>query len=270
MNEPAPLDPPCRTFKLTIEYDGRAYAGWQYQVNGPSLQGLLEDKLAILVQMQGRLMGASRTDAGVHAFGQVISFRAVTPRTPQDLMFRMNAILPADVAVRAASVEADDFHARYSARGKRYRYQLWNARERSVFLAPFAWHVTRPLDVPAMKRAAALLVGEHDFSAFRAKDCQAKHAVRMLRALEVDDSRAPLVCIEAQSRAFLKHMVRNLVGTLVDVGRGKRTPEDVTAILESRDRTRAGRTAPAHGLCLLWISYDDDDRPPPERASSFT
>ena len=251
-----PPSPPLRTFKLVIEYDGRGYAGWQFQINALTVQAILEEKLEILTKEKFRLMGAGRTDSGVHALGQVASFRSATTRTPEDLKRRLNAILPRDVAIRAASVEPDAFHARFSATGKRYRYQLWNAHERSVFLAPFAWHVRAPLDLEAMRMAAAPLLGEHDFSAFRARDCQSRQPVRFLRVLDIDATRAPLIRVEAESKAFLKNMVRNLVGTLVDVGLGKRKAEDMTAILESRDRTRAGRNAPAHGLSLLWVSYD--------------
>lgn len=246
-----------RVLKLTVEYEGTAYQGWQFQPSGPTLQGILEEKLAIVTREKVRIMGAGRTDSGVHALGQVATFKTECTQRPEDLRRSLNALLPRDVSVLRVEYKSLDFDARRSSRGKRYRYQLWNEVQRSVFQDRFAWHVRKPLDLPAMRRAAELLVGNHDYSAFRAADCQARTATRVIWRLDVDDSQAPLLCLHIEATAFLKHMVRNLAGTLVAVGQGKRDAESMATLLQSRDRTQAGCTAPAQGLFLVEVFYED-------------
>jgi tRNA pseudouridine38-40 synthase len=241
--------------KLTLEYDGTRYAGWQVQPNGLAVQEVVERALAELHKAPRRVTAAGRTDAGVHARGQVVSFAEERPLPTSAYVQGMNALLPADVAVRAASLEPDGFDARRSASGKRYRYRILNAATRAPLQRLYAWEIFRPLDIAAMRAAAAPLVGRHDFAAFQAADCAAHHAVREVRRLDVDAAGERLdVVVEAT--AFVKHMVRNIVGTLVEVGLGRRDSQSIPALLAGRDRTQAGRTAPPQGLSLEEVFYD--------------
>jgi tRNA pseudouridine38-40 synthase len=252
MDEPDVLP---RKLKLTLEYDGTAYRGWQVQAEGATIQGVLEEKLEVITGTPVRVTGAGRTDSGVHALAQVASFETRSEIAPEQLVRALNALLPPDIAAQEAELVGPDFDARRSARGKIYHYQIWNAERRSAFHGRYAWRLRRPLQQGAMRAAAAHLLGEHDFSAFRAADCPAKHPVRTVRRIEITELQAPLVRIEIEATAFLKHMVRNIVGTLVEVGKGKRTPDDVARVLAGRDRTQAGPTAPAHGLFLVRVHY---------------
>jgi tRNA pseudouridine38-40 synthase len=240
--------------KLTLEYDGKAFVGWQVQPNGRSVQEELEKGIARLCGERVRVTGAGRTDAGVHARGQVASLRV-----PRELPLRawtagLNALLPEDLACVNAEVAPDGFDARRWARGKRYMYTLLQTPVRSPLLRGHAWEVRRHIDVEAMRSAAPALLGAHDFSSLRAADCPARTTVREIRRLDVHQtgSRIDLV---VEATAFLKHMVRNLVGTLVEVGHGRRDPASLTDLLESRDRTRAGPTAPPRGLVLDEVFY---------------
>jgi tRNA pseudouridine38-40 synthase len=246
--------------KLVLEYDGTRYVGWQVQPNGPSVQAEVERALAALHKAPLRATAAGRTDAGVHARGQVASVALGEAGRPLPLdayVKGMNALLPDDVAVRAASVEPEAFDARRSARGKRYRYRIGLGPTRAPLARLYAWQLFRPLDVAAMRAAAAALVGRHDFASFQAADCACDHAVRELRRLDVVERGGGLELV-AEATAFVKHMVRNLVGTLVEVGQGRREASSIPALLAARDRTRAGRTAPPQGLCLDEVFY-----PPP-------
>jgi tRNA pseudouridine38-40 synthase len=241
--------------KLVLSYDGTRYVGWQVQPNGPSIQAELERALSTLHKEPVRVTGAGRTDAGVHALGQVASFAVERPLPPSAYVKGANALLPEDVAVLEAEVRGEPFDARRDARGKRYRYRIENLPTRAPLTRLVTWQVFRPLDASAMRAAAAPLLGRHDFSAFRAADCEAAHAVRDLRRLEVLEPGPGRIEVVAEATAFLKHMVRNLVGTLVEVGLGAREPGSMEALLASRDRTRAGRTAPARGLTLEEVFY---------------
>ena len=242
--------------KLVLSYDGTRYVGWQVQPNGPSIQAAVEQALATLHKEPVRITGAGRTDAGVHAFGQVASFAVERPLPLSAYVKGMNALLPEDIAVRSAEVRATPFDARRDARGKRYRYRIENLPTRAPLTRLQAWQLFRPLDVAAMHAAAQALLGRHDFSAFRASDCEAAHAVRELRRLAVEPGPDGRIDVVAEATAFLKHMVRNLVGTLVEVGLGDRSPGSMAELLAARDRTRAGRTAPAHGLLLEEVFYE--------------
>jgi tRNA pseudouridine38-40 synthase len=242
--------------KLTLEYDGTRYVGWQVQPNGPSVQAEVERALATLHKAPRRVTAAGRTDAGVHALGQVASFPEAAPLPLTAYVQGMNALLPDDVAVRAASVEPDGFDARRSAQGKRYRYRILNVPARAPLAQRYTWQVFRPLDLAALRAAAAPLVGRHDFAAFQAADCEAGHAVRDVRRLEVVAAGGGEIAVVIEATAFVKHMVRNIVGTLVEVGLGRRDPASIPALLEGRDRTRAGRTAPPQGLVLEEVFYD--------------
>ncbi len=241
--------------KLTLEYDGTRYVGWQVQPNGPSLQAEVERALAELTKTPRRVTAAGRTDAGVHALGQVASFPEERPLPISAYVKGMNALLAEDVAVRAASIEPDAFDARRSALGKRYRYVVENFESRAPLTRLRAWQVFAPLDVAAMREAARHLVGRHDFAAFQAADCAADHAVRDVRRLDVVGQAGGRIEAVVEATAFVKHMVRNIVGTLVEVGRGKRDAASIPALVASGDRTRAGRTAPPQGLFLEEVFY---------------
>lgn len=242
--------------RLTIEYEGTAYQGWQLQPGDATVQAVLEKALATALREPVRVRGAGRTDAGVHACGQVAAVRVT--RVPADLTRlrkSLNALTPDDVAVRDVTLVDDAFDPRRDARSRRYAYRIWNAPARSPFWRRFAWHVPAPLDLAAMAEAAGLLAGEHDFAAFRGADAEPLRSTvrRVLESrIERDGS---LVGYRIEATAFLKHMVRNIVGTLVEVGLGTRPPGDVAIILDGRDRTRAGPTAPPHGLVLAAVTY---------------
>ena len=240
--------------KLTLEYDGTDFVGWQLQPNGRSVQEELEKGLARLCGEPVRVTGAGRTDAGVHARGQVASLRV-----PRELPLKawtagLNALLPDDMACIRAEIAPEGFDARRWARGKRYTYAILQTAVRSPLERGRAWEIRRPLDIEAMRRAAPALLGTHDFSALRAADCPARTTVREIRKLEILQS-GQRIDVIVEATAFLKHMVRNIVGTLVEVGHGRRDARSLAALLEGRDRTRAGPTAPAHGLVLDEVSY---------------
>lgn len=241
--------------RLVIEYEGTRYVGWQVQPNGPSIQAEVERALATLRKAPVRVTAAGRTDAGVHALGQVVSFAEARPLPLEAYWKGMNALLPADIAVRAAGLEPDGFDARRSARGKRYRYRIENGVTRAPLTRLVAWQHFRRLDVAAMGAGAARLVGRHDFAAFQASNCDCHHAVRDLRRLDVIGEAGGRIDFVVEATAFVKHMVRNLVGTLVEVGQGRRTAASIDALLASGDRTRAGPTAPPQGLCLEEVFY---------------
>ena len=241
--------------KLILSYDGTRYVGWQVQPNGRSVQAEVERALEALHKAPRRVTAAGRTDAGVHARAQVVSFPEERPLPLQAYVKGMNALLPEDVAVRAASIEPDGFDARRSARGKRYRYVIENVPTREPLGRLHAWQLFGPLDVPAMREAARHLVGRHDFAAFQAADCAADHAVRDVRRLEVLGEAGGRVEVVLEATAFVKHMVRNVVGTLVEVGQGRRAPGSMPALLAGRDRREAGRTAPPQGLFLEEVFY---------------
>jgi len=200
--------------------------------------------------------GAGRTDSGVHALGQVASFRIERDWTPRQWIRGLNARLPEDIAVRGAGTASDDFHARYAARGKLYEYRILNRSERPALERDYLWHIHKPLDHAAMQEAAALLVGAQDFSSFEGALTDNDDPVCNLRQLDVVRD-GDVVMIQAYADRFLKQMVRAIVGTLVEVGHGKRTPGSLRDIMAAKDRTAAGRTAPAHGLYLIRVDYDD-------------
>jgi tRNA pseudouridine38-40 synthase len=241
--------------KLTLSYDGTRFVGWQVQPNGRSVQAEIERALGTLHKAPRRVTAAGRTDAGVHARAQVISFPEERPLPLGAYVKGMNALLPEDVAIRAASLEPDGFDARRSARGKRYRYVIENLPTRAPLTRLQAWQLFGPLDVAAMREAAAHLVGRHDFAAFQAADCAADHAVREVRRLEVQGEAGARIDLVVEATAFVKHMVRNFVGTLVEVGQGRRAAASMPALLGTGDRREAGRTAPPQGLFLEEVFY---------------
>lgn len=245
--------------RLTVEYEGTHYCGWQIQPNGPTIQGELEKAAARMFGTPVRMAAAGRTDAGVHALGQVVCFRLERERIDPEVLRRgLDALTPDDIVVREAAQVPDDFDPRRSARRRTYLYQIWNRNSDQIVLRRFAWRIGRRLDAGAMNDAAAALVGEHDFSSFRAADCDAEHPVR--RVFESSVRReGERITYTVSATAFLRHMVRNVVGSLVQVGLGERSPDEFTALLAARDRTRAGATAPAKGLFLVRVDYEEPE-----------
>lgn len=243
--------------KLTIEYDGTDFVGWQIQPNGRSVQEVLEGALRELLGAPHPIAAAGRTDSGVHAQGQVVSF-ATDRELPLKAYVRgLNGLLPADLAVTSAQVVSDDFDPRRWSMGKRYLYRILNRPTRAPLSRRTHWQVYAPLDVAAMQAAARHLVGKHDFSAFRASNCEAAHALREVRSLAVTGAAGDEISFAVNGTAFLKHMVRNLAGTLVEVGKGKQPADWTREVLVSRDRNQAGPTAPPHGLTLLEVLYGE-------------
>jgi len=246
-----------RTLKLTIQYDGTEYVGWQRQANGVSVQGLLEEALRPVEGAHVNVFGAGRTDAGVHALGQVASFRLTVSIPPQRLVRALNAVLPPDIRVIDAQDVAPDFHARFSATGKVYEYRIINDQAVSPFLRRFVWQVIPPLDLDAMRQASALLIGRHDFAAFQAVRANVRSTERTIRRLDWIEGMGtdlPLV-MQIEGDGFLRHMVRTIAGTLVQIGLRRWPVEYLSDILASRSRISAGTTAPAAGLFLVRVLY---------------
>jgi tRNA pseudouridine38-40 synthase len=240
---------------LGLEYDGAGFSGWQSQPGGNTVQDVLEDALAVVAGERLRVVCAGRTDAGVHALAQVVHFDTAAVRPATAWVRGANAHLPANVAVRWAVPVADGFHARFAARSRAYRYVLLNRPERPGLMAGKVGWCHRPLDVEAMRVAAACLVGEHDFSSFRAAGCQARSPVKTLQDFEIARD-GDLILFDCRANAFLHHMVRNLVGALVYVGMGRQSPEWLARLLGARDRRLGAPTYAPDGLYLAGVEYD--------------
>ena len=252
---------PTRWLKLTVAYDGRAYAGWQIQPDKPTVQGALEAAWQKLTQESVRVTAAGRTDAGVHALGQVVGVVDRNAPVERRLASRPErACCPNDIAVVTVEDARDGFHATYDAVGKRYRYQIHNGRTPSVFDRHYAWHYPQPLDAAAMHAAGQALVGRHDFSSFESAGSERPDSIRTIHELTVvarqSANCADRVTIEVAGDGFLYNMVRTIVGTLVEVGRGTRDVNWPAEVLAARDRRAAGQTAPPHGLFLVSVDYE--------------
>jgi tRNA pseudouridine38-40 synthase len=244
--------------RLLLEYDGTEFAGWQVQAGGErTVQGTLAEALRRVCGAEPEVVGAGRTDAGVHALGQVAGVRVATRLAPRELLRALNAVLPADVAVRASEAAPPGWHPRHDARAKLYRYAIWNGRVRSPRRARFSHFVPRPLDVAAMAEAAAALVGRRDFRSFQAAGSGVEDAVRTVFDAAVYGEPGAEVVLDLEGDGFLRHMVRNVAGTLLQVGLGERPAGSLPALLEARDRRRAGPTAPSRGLTLVQVRYDE-------------
>jgi tRNA pseudouridine38-40 synthase len=246
----------ARTYRLTLEYDGTGFEGWQVQPGERrTVQGTVADALARVTGERARVVGSGRTDSGVHAEGQVASVRLAADLAPERLRAALNGVLPRDVAVRAVERAPDDFDARRHARGKLYRYAIWNASVRSPLHERYWLCLRRPLDVSATRRAAVDLAGTHDFASFQAAGSQVATTVRSLRRLEVEGEAGGPIILWFEGSGFLRHMVRNLVGTLLEVANGRRAADRMPALLAARDRRRAGPTALPHALTLIRVDY---------------
>jgi tRNA pseudouridine38-40 synthase len=240
---------------LTIEYDGTGFAGWQLQVNGITIQQKMEEALARVLGHPVRLHSSGRTDAGVHARGLTVHFS--TDRDLPMAAFRdgVNRHLPHEISVRRAVEVPADFHARLNARGKWYRYSIFQSSVRSPLASRFAWHIRAPLNLEAMRSGADRFVGYHDFAAFRASGCEARTSMREIFAVDLSRDE-DMLRIDVQGKGFLRNMIRIMVGTLVEIGLGKRSAQDVDLLLQQGSRIQAGFTAPSHGLCLMEVWYD--------------
>ncbi len=243
--------------KLTIEYDGSGYAGWQRQKNGLSVQQVVEEAIAAATGQQTVVYAAGRTDAGVHALGQVVHFDTQTTIPPEKISYALNTFLPDDIRIASSCEVSEDFHARFGAKAKTYVYTFYNAEHASALYRNLSAHARGDIDVDAMNRAAKQIVGTHDFVSFCASGSEVETTVRTVHSLEITHE-PPFINIEITGSGFLYNMVRIIAGVLLDVGKGKLLPEDVADIMRAKDRRKASATAPACGLVLKQIYYDDD------------
>ncbi len=244
-----------RNFKMTVEYDGSAYCGWQRQKNGTSIQGVLEDAIKLITGQKVAVIGSGRTDAGVHALNQVASFKCSTGLPLNNIYRGMNSVLPPDIVVKEMEEVEGSFHAQRDVKSKIYVYKICNQRLRPALGRNFFWFIRFPLDLALMREASRYLIGTHDFSCFCATGTDVKDRVRTIIDIEIKTCEDGLIEIKVEARGFLKYMVRNIIGTLVEVGRGKRKSEEMKVIIESRNRKIAGATAPAYGLFLKEVKY---------------
>jgi tRNA pseudouridine38-40 synthase len=244
-----------RNIKLLIEYNGTNYQGWQVQPKGLTVQGMIEEKLALITGEAVHLIGSGRTDSGVHALGQVASFKTKSQLDVHSIQRALNSLLPPDIVIQRAEEVEEDFHARKQSKSKVYEYRILNRNLRSAFHREFTWHIPQMLDLEEMRKATRMLIGEHDFSSFRSAGSPARTAVRRVIRAEWKKGRDGLIRFEIEANGFLKQMVRALVGTLVEVGKREIDSEEFRKILDSRDRKEAGPTAPAHGLFLKEVRY---------------
>jgi len=244
------------TYKLTLEYDGTDYAGWQRQPDQPTIQQNVEEALSRLTQETITVIAAGRTDAGVHAFGQVVSFRAATRRNSKEWLRALNGLLPHDIGSKDIEEVPDVFHARYHAITKHYEYRICNSPEKAVLDRLRVWHIPKLLNVSLMRQGASCLMGQHDFSSFENSPTDNKNPICTIQNLNSIQNGSHIL-IQISADRFLKQMVRSIVGTLVEVGHQKRLPIHMKEILEMKDRRAAGKTAPPHGLFLMSVDYTD-------------
>jgi len=242
-------------FKLIIEYDGAAYHGWQRQKNARTIQGEIENALMKMTGQKVVLTGSGRTDAGVHAFGQTANFLCDTKLTPEIFQKGLNGILNHDIVIRECQQADEKFHARYDVKSKTYHYRILNRQLPAAISRQYAWFIRKGLDIDAMRSAANHLMGAHDFKAFEGAGSPRSHTTRSVLNAELLELDGGYVIFEIEADGFLRFMVRNIVGTLADVGLGKIMADGFENILLSKDRNRAGATAPAHGLFLMRVNY---------------
>jgi tRNA pseudouridine38-40 synthase len=243
-------------YKLTIEYDGTAYHGWQIQKNDITVQETIENTLAIMTKETIRVHASGRTDAGVHALGQVAHFKTGTRISAEGFMAGLNSLLPDDIVITGCERVDDDFHARFSAKRKTYQYRIFNHPVPIAIGRQYAWHIRKKLDIQAMKEAICHIIGTYDFKSFEGAGSPRDHTTRTVFHAGVDMCEDEHIIFEITANGFLRYMVRNLAGTLVDVGLQKTSPESFKHILESKNRDMAGSTAPPQGLFLVNVCYD--------------
>jgi tRNA pseudouridine38-40 synthase len=244
-----------RNIKLIVEYDGTAYCGWQRQKNGLSIQQLLEESIGKMTGEESRVIGSGRTDAGVHAIGQIAHFQTNSPLGERNLLMGMNSLLPADIAVREVREVDPSFHARFDVKSKVYVYRICNRPVRSALERQRAWFVWVPLDLERIEEALKLFRGTHDFSSFCSLHTDSPDHIRTILDIGLMKDANGMIDISLEADGFLRYMVRNIVGTLVDVGRGRFSREDVAGIFAAKDRKKAGLTAPPQGLFLKEVRY---------------
>ncbi|MBI5327183.1 MAG: tRNA pseudouridine(38-40) synthase TruA [Deltaproteobacteria bacterium] len=244
-----------RNIKLIIEYEGANYAGWQIQKNLPTIQGTIQEKLKIMTGEDIELTASSRTDAGVNALGQTANFNTESRIQPYSFQMGLNALLPDDIVIKNAEDVFLDFDSRKDAKSKTYRYLILNRPYPSAIYRNFSWHVFQKLDIDAMRTAASLLIGKKDFTSFRAAECDALHSVREVLSFSIEKRDDGFLEFEVKGTAFLRHMVRIMVGTLTAIGKGKIKVEEFQTIIDAKDRRLAGITAPPHGLFLKEVEY---------------
>jgi tRNA pseudouridine38-40 synthase len=242
-------------FKLTLEYDGTPYSGWQVQNNCPTVQGEIENALGRMLDRPVRISGSGRTDAGVHALGQVANFQADTTIGADQFKRGLNSLLKGPIVVHECTRVDPSFHSRYSARAKAYHYHFLNREDPCGVGRNFVWHIRTPLSIPAMEACCKIITGTHDFKAFEGSGSPRSTTVRTLFSAGFEQTDKDRFTFKVRGDGFLRFMVRNLVGTLVLAGAGKITPEDFRAILKGKDRSLAGATAPPCGLFLVEVSY---------------
>jgi tRNA pseudouridine38-40 synthase len=244
-----------KNFKLTIEYDGTRYHGWQRQKDDRSIQGEIEKALQKITANKVTVIGSGRTDSGVHAEGQVASFECNTQLKPEALLNGLNSLLDEDIIIKACEHVSASFHARYDAKSKIYRYQILNRSTPAAIGRQYAWFIRKSLDQDAMRAAISHIIGRHDFKSFEGTGSPRQHTTRQIYSAALIQHQGGLVVFHIEADGFLRYMVRNIVGTLVDVGMHKLTPDDFKRILDSKDRSQASATAPAHGLTLIEVKY---------------
>jgi tRNA pseudouridine38-40 synthase len=244
-----------RNFKITIEYDGSAYHGWQRQATGRTIQGEIESALATMTGNRISVTGSGRTDAGVHALNQTANFKCITSLSPGVFLKGLNSLLPKDIVITSCESVPDKFHARYDVKSKTYHYRILNRALPAAIYRQYAWHIRKKLDLDAMQDALRYISGRHDFKAFEGSGSPRTDSIRCIMTADLLITDDEYLVLKLEGDGFLRFMVRNIVGTLVDVGLGKMTPDDFKQILASKNRNLAGITAPAHGLFLANVKY---------------
>ena len=244
-----------KNFKLTIEYDGGSYHGWQRQKNLRTIQGEIEKALMKMTDDKVTLTGSGRTDAGVHAFGQVANFHCDTALLPEVFYKGLNSLLPDDIVIKKCREVDEKFHARYDVKSKTYSYRILNCHTPAAIGRQYAWFIRKKLDLDAMQSSISYITGIHDFKAFEGTGSPRSHTTRNVLDAKLEQKDTNCLYFEIEADGFLKHMVRNIVGTLVDTGLCKITPDDFKQILISKNRNKAGATAPPHGLFLMHVKY---------------
>ena len=244
-----------RNVKLIIAYDGTDYKGWQIQTSGPTIQGVIEDKLGIILNQKTAITGSGRTDAGVHALNQVAHFMTHSNIEPESLKKGLNSLLPPDIVVKELNEVDADFHARYGAKSRVYKYLIWRGEHFSPFYRRFSWQVHHLLNLEEMRKAAECLIGWHDFASFQGTGSASRSSEREIMRLTIRGRAKGWMVTTIEASAFLRHMVRNIMGTLIEVGKGSMTVEEFRYIFESKDRGMAGITAPPQGLFLKKVKY---------------